>query len=396
MAISIQEYTLIDNKRDLEEFYNKNQNIDWLCFDTEFVGEKRFVTLLCLIQVATEHGFYLIDPLKLPHVDPLLKLIEDERIIKITHAGDNDYRLLYNLYGILPKNVFDTQIASGFVGYKYPVSFRRLMESELSMRLSKGYAVTDWESRPFKAKQLKYALDDVVYLYDLWKLLEQKLIKEGRLAWAEEEFAVLEQASYYYKSPYKEALSSSMIKALNRKEQVFLIRLYAWRIKVASEKNYSKEMVLPSKMIGQIVRSIHSGKDALKSNRRIPDKIAQRYGDTFVELYKKSITAEEKRVLKKIPNDYVDNPKNDLLMEMLNLLIRYKCMQEGVSPNLVLPRAIVKRLKAEENFNEPLLENSWRREFLGEDFINWLKYRDQLEIEMSDGKIALTLEQKKK
>lgn len=396
MAISIQEYTLIDNKRDLEEFYKKNQNIDWLCFDTEFVGEKRFVTLLCLIQVATEHGFYLIDPLKLPHVDPLLRLIEDEKIIKITHAGDNDYRLLYNLYGILPKNVFDTQIASGFVGYKYPVSFRRLMESELSMRLSKGYAVTDWESRPFKAKQLKYALDDVVYLYDLWKSLEQKLKKEGRLAWAEEEFAVLEQASYYYKSPYKEALSSSMIKALNRKEQVFLIRLYAWRIKVASEKNYSKEMVLPSKMIGQIVRSIHSGKDALKSNRRIPDKIAQRYGDTFVELYKKSITAEEKRVLKKIPNDYVDNPKNDLLMEMLNLLIRYKCMQEGVSPNLVLPRSIVKRLKAEESFNEPLLENSWRREFLGEDFINWLKYRDQLEIEMSGGKIALIMEPPKK
>lgn len=391
MAVSIQAYTLIDNERDLEEFYQQNQAVDWLCFDTEFVGEKRFVTLLCLIQVATEHGFYLIDPLKLKNIDPLLRLIQDENIIKITHAGDNDYRLLHGLYGILPKNVFDTQIAAGFVGYKYPISFRKLMESELSIRLSKGYAVTDWESRPFSRKQLKYALDDVIHLYELWKSLEKKLIKEERLSWAEEEFAVLEEADYYKKNPNKEALNSSMIKALNRREQVFLIRLYRWRIKVASEKNYSKEMVLPSKMIGQIVKSIHSGKDALKYNRRIPDKISQRYGDIFMDLYKKPTTEEEKAVLKEIPNDYVDNPKQDLLLEMLNLLIRYRCLESGISPNLVLPRTIVKRLKADDDFNEPLLEDSWRRIFLGEDFITWLKHRDQLEIEMSNGKIALTL-----
>lgn len=392
MAVSIQDYTLIDNLRDLERFYKQNQHVKWLCFDTEFVGEKRFVTLLCLIQVATEHGFYLIDPLKLKNIDLLLRLIQDENILKITHAGDNDYRLLYNLYGILPKNVFDTQIAAGFVGYKYPISFRKLMESELSIRLSKGYAVTDWESRPFSNRQLKYALDDVVHLEALWKSLESKLLKEERLTWAEEEFAILEEEEYYKKNPNKEALNSSMIKSLNRKEQVFLIRLYAWRIQVASEKNYSKEMVLPSKLIGQIVKSIHSGKDALKHNRRIPDKLAMRYGDTFVNLYKKPTTDEERAVLKEIPNDYIDNPKQDLLMEMLNLLIRYRCLQFGVSPNLVLPRTIVKRLKADEEFNEPLLENTWRRVFLGEDFINWLKYRDQLEIEMSDGKIALTLE----
>lgn len=385
------DYTLIERKADLVSFYEENKNVEWMCFDTEFVGEKRYVTLLCLIQIATENGFYLIDSLKVDDLSPFLKLITNKNIVKITHAGDNDYRLLNNLYGVIPSNVFDAQLAAGFVGYKYPISFRKLVESELSLYLSKGYAVTDWESRPFKTKQLRYALNDVIHLYDLWKSLTKKLKSKKRLSWAEEEFVVLEEADYYKKNPHREALNSSMIKSLSTREKVFLIRLYAWRRGVAAQKNYSKEMVLPNKLIGQIVRSIHSGKDALKHNRRIPDKLASRYGDTFMELFQQRITEEERDLLRQIPRERGTDPKQDLLMEMLNLLIRYKCLQNGVSPNLVFPRTIVKRLKASELFSEPQLENSWRREFLGEDLITWLKNRDQLEIDMGKGSIELRL-----
>ena len=73
------------------------------------MGEKRFVTLLCLIQIASEHGYYLIDPIKIEDLSPLIELIEDEQIIKITHAGENDFRLFNILFGTLPKNIFDTQ-----------------------------------------------------------------------------------------------------------------------------------------------------------------------------------------------------------------------------------------------------------------------------------------------
>ena len=102
----------------------------WLAFDTEFIGEKRYYTLLCLIQVKCETGTYLLDSLKIPDLTPFLRLIEDERITKITHAGDNDYRLLNILYGTIPKNIFDTQIAAGFIGYRYPMSFGKLVEAE--------------------------------------------------------------------------------------------------------------------------------------------------------------------------------------------------------------------------------------------------------------------------
>ena len=145
MSISIPDFTLIENQQALQQFGEINNSISWLGFDTEFVGEKRFFTRLCLIQVITENGLFLIDPFKVKDLGVFLDMLTDPDIVKITHAGDNDYRLIHTDYGIIPRNVFDTQIAAGFVGYKYPVSFRKLVEGELNIFLSKGYAVADWE-----------------------------------------------------------------------------------------------------------------------------------------------------------------------------------------------------------------------------------------------------------
>jgi ribonuclease D len=47
-------YTLIETNEGVQSFLNENQNIEWMGFDTEFIGEKRFHTLLCLVQLATE------------------------------------------------------------------------------------------------------------------------------------------------------------------------------------------------------------------------------------------------------------------------------------------------------------------------------------------------------
>ncbi|MFQ5447339.1 MAG: ribonuclease D, partial [Saprospiraceae bacterium] len=179
MKADIARFTLIEDVDALEDFARQHEQTEWMCFDTEFIGEKRFITTICLIQVASPEGVFLIDPLKCADLQPFLDLLANDRILKITHAGANDYRLFYTHYGIVPRNTFDTQVAAGFVGYKYPVAFNKLVDSELDIRLSKGYSVTNWEARPFQKKQLRYALDDVIYLYDLWQNLGNKLRKRG-------------------------------------------------------------------------------------------------------------------------------------------------------------------------------------------------------------------------
>lgn len=62
MHAEIAPFTLIEDSDGLVEFRQLNKGIKWMGFDTEFIGEKRFITMICLIQVATEKGFFLIDP----------------------------------------------------------------------------------------------------------------------------------------------------------------------------------------------------------------------------------------------------------------------------------------------------------------------------------------------
>lgn len=384
-------FTLIESQKDLDLFYRQNQGVEWLCFDTEFVGEKRYVTSLCLLQAATIYGNYLIDPFVVDDLKPFLELVENEHIKKITHAGDNDYRLLNTLFDTVPKNIFDTQVAAAFAGFRYPVSFRKLVEVELGISLNKSYAVTDWEARPFTPKQLNYALEDVLPLHDLWGILEEKLAQSGRLSWAEEEFRRMESPSYYAKDPNHEALSSDLMKSLNKREQIFLMRLLNWRRNLAEEKNYSKEMILPGKLISQIVRGMSSGRDALLRNRRLPEKMIRQHIDQFEKFYKEPATDAEKSVLKQLPAEESEDPYEEMLQETLYLLVKYKCLENGVSPTLALPRAAIKKVRNGDEGLEESLKNGWRKALFGEALVERILNFDQLEMKVSETSIELGL-----
>ena len=81
------DYTLVETASALTDFYNDNHQVEWMAVDTEFIGEKRYETLLCLIQVATSKGYFLIDPIKIKDLSLFLQMLESPAILKITHAG---------------------------------------------------------------------------------------------------------------------------------------------------------------------------------------------------------------------------------------------------------------------------------------------------------------------
>ena len=386
---SIDDYELIQNESELAKFQADNQSITWLALDTEFIGERRYQTLLCLIQVATEKGLYVLDPLKLSNIQPILDLIVHPNVTKITHAGENDYRLINELYGVFPINVFDTQIAAGFLGYKFPISFRKLVEEELGIRLSKDQTVTDWEMRPMKNGQIKYALEDIVPLHSLWQRLTHKISNLQRLDWVQEETQRLEQKSFYEKNPYKEALASNMMASLSKREQVFLIRLYEWRRNLAQERNHSKEMVLAGKNIAPIVKSVGAGLDGLKNNRRISERFVERYGEEMVKMYQQSITAPELSLLDEIRELDELPPKEDLRLELLYSFIVYKCLETEVAVDLVLPRAEFKKMKSDAGYIPSSLLAGWRGSILGKEFLHFIKHRTQLFVESKASHLAL-------
>lgn len=383
-------YELIETSLDLGNFVAKHSQADYLCFDTEFVGEKRYQTRLCLIQLATPHGNYLIDPFKVKDLGPFLGLIQDEHILKITHAGENDYRLLFKLFNILPKHVFDTQIAAAFLGHRYPVSFKKLAKQELNWDLDKGYTVADWESRPFNEKQLEYALHDVIPLYEIYQSQLEKLKQKQMVTWAEIEFKELEKEEKYHTDPHREAIKHNMMPGLKKSDQLFLLRLLKWRRSLAKERNQSREMILGNKYIGHIVKSIDSGKQALLQNRRISNKIIDRYWHVFSDLYNQKITDEESQVLKRIPQSNYEDPYEELLLEFMYLLIKRKALEAEIAIDMAFSRSWLKQVKQKEQEIIGKIKNSWRSEFLGHEMVELIEKYPDIEMNVQGSRVELT------
>lgn len=382
-------YAILNTQQDVADFQKANQHIEWLSIDTEFIGEKRYQTLLCLVQVATENGLYIFDAIKLPDIQAVIDLMINPDVLKISHAGENDYRLFNELYDIVPSNIFDTQIAAAFVGYRYPISFRALVQNELNIRVSKVQTVTDWERRPIKKRQIQYALDDVIPLRRLYDQLSQKIAELGRAEWVEEEMQKMQQADFYVKEEYREFYNHNQVNHLPLKEKVFLLRLYEWRRQLAEKRDHSKEMVLAKRNINPIVKSVHLGVDGLKQNRRISERFVKRYSERMLDLYHAPITSEEEEILAQITESQSIDPKEELKLEMLYSFVNYRCLEQKIAPEMVLSRRLFKQLKEDNKKQDNTLKSGWRTRILGKALTQALNHRDQLAIEIGEGELTL-------
>jgi ribonuclease D len=382
-------YTIIDNDASLITFCENIKSVEWMAVDTEFIGERRYETLLCLIQVATVDGYYLIDPIRVTDLKPFLELIESPLILKITHAGENDYRLLNQNWNVIPQNLFDTQVAAGFIGMGYPISYAKLVEKELDKTIDKGYAATDWEARPLKTKQVEYALSDVTHLKELFDSQTRQLKAIGRYEWVVSEMKIWETPQYYKRDPYKEALMNTMMQSMRTQKQIFLLRLYEWRRSEAQRLNYSKEMILPAKFISPIIKSIDNGKQALLDSRIIPDRLIEQNWKTFKELYDAKATPEEFAILKRLPPSKKEDPKRDVAIELLHVLVKFKCMESGIAPQLVMNKSDLAYLQPGAALFASD-DNDWRKEFLGEALLQWLHGRGGLTVSIQHDKVVVT------
>jgi ribonuclease D len=371
----------IDNQTDFERELGPLKGQPWIGFDTEFVGEKTFVPVLCLLQVVHQNGILLIDTLSVKNLGAFLVILEDPETLKITHAGDNDYRILYILFGTVPVNLFDTQIAAGFVGYNYPAGFGKIVERELGVSLSKSHTVADWEARPIDDKALNYAIEDVKYLPDLYKKLTAKMERRGRAKWAKEESMKWENGDFFSADPYKEAISSDFIYQLDRKEQVFLLRIYAWRRQRATELNIPKEQVLQSRYVSAILRALKDGSGAVRANRTLPENAWKKYQPEWQTLWKAPAEANEIEIINSLPGAPPDNPELEWHYELLYHFVKKQCLDNEISAALLFPRGDFNKLKSgHPDFDASILDG-WRANLLGSELVQWLKSGTPLQIE---------------
>ena len=177
----------IQNNNELQSYCNNLVNQDWLAVDTEFIRENTYYPKLCLIQIASKNHIAYIDTLSIKDLSALYRPLYKAEITKIFHSASQDLEIFYNLFNSVPTPIFDTQIAASALGYGDQISYAELVKSICNINLDKSLSRTNWDKRPLSEHEIQYALDDVIYLADVFHHLQQELGNQKRSHWVADE-----------------------------------------------------------------------------------------------------------------------------------------------------------------------------------------------------------------
>ena len=187
----------ISTHQALLDFCQRAREFDAIAVDTEFLRERTFHPRLCLVQIATPAESVAVDPLVIDDLSPLAELMADESVTKVFHACSQDMEVMLHTVGVLPRPIFDTQVAAAFLGERQQISYGALVQTFCGVSLPKTESLTDWSRRPLTDKQIEYAIDDVKYLIVAYTEMMSRLRELGRVDWVLDELRPLADESHY-------------------------------------------------------------------------------------------------------------------------------------------------------------------------------------------------------
>ena len=236
----------IEDSIRMPELVSALNNEPAIALDTESNSRHGYPEKVCLIQIATTSGIYLVDPLAVNNVDIMGCLLANASIMKVMHGSDYDIRCLDRQWNFRIRNLFDTGIAARFVGIK-KIGLASLINELLGIEIIKDSKIQkgDWASRPLNPATLSYAAEDVRYLVELKNVLQTRMIDLERDAWVNEEFERLEAIQYVGPNPETAFLSVKGSHQLDGQGRAVLKRLFALRENEACRRNIPPYYVIP-------------------------------------------------------------------------------------------------------------------------------------------------------
>jgi ribonuclease D len=273
---------LIETIPELEELAAQLAREPLIAADTEAAGYHRYSDSLCLLQLSTRSGTWIVDTVLLGSLNPLADAFENPAVEVVFHDADYDLRLLDRDFGVQVRGLFDTKIAARFAG-EQSFGLASLLGDALGVKLEKKYQRADWAKRPLSPEMLEYAAMDTRYLPQLRDLLRQRLEQLGRLHWAEEEFRLAEQAQWT--PPEEEGNEYLRLKStrdLDRRSMAALRELYRWREGVAEERDVAPFRVLGNDVLVETARLMPGDERALDAVPGLSAGNARRWGGALV------------------------------------------------------------------------------------------------------------------
>jgi len=376
----MQIHPLITKTDELSQLVGRLSKQPFIAVDTEFMRENTYWPELCLLQVASTEEAAAIDPQVDLDLSPILELmVENRDVLKVFHAGGQDLEIIHNLTGKVPTPLFDTQIAAMALGHGEQIGYSNLID--------KGARFTDWSRRPLDKRQIDYAIADVTHLATIFPRMVDKLRKNGRGGWLDEEMERLADPSSF---AFEAEDAWKRLKLPSRNPAVLgrLKSLAGWRETEARSKNLPRGRIVKDDTMGEI--AIHPPKTQEELGRVRGLSSGWRNNDIGGRLMSALASAkplEPHEMPDREPRRPGLTKEGALVSDLLKLLLKIRAKEAGVAARLIARTDDLEALAAGVRKDLKIL-SGWRFEEFGRDAVDLVEGRIGFAIE--HGKLKLS------
>lgn len=344
---SAPEYQFIDTSEALAAFANQIAKADIVAVDLEADSMFHYKEKVCLLQMGANGHSAVIDPLAIGDLSVLAGMFQDSAICKVLHGADYDVRSLFRDFGISIANLFDTQLACMYLGYK-ETGLEAVVGNHFGVTLNKKYQKKDWSQRPLPSGMVDYAASDVAYLIPLAQSLTCELKKKNRLDWVEEECQLLTGVRSPQSNDDPLYLKFKGAGRLQPRQLAALEGLLQMRNAVACKKDRPLFKVIGNAALKKIAIEMPASINKLKESHALSPRQMEMHGKQAVRAVKDAL-ALPKEALPHYPRRR--SPRlSPRVPERVNHLRNWRdqmAIQLDLDPGLVINRAVIKSIAVE-------------------------------------------------
>lgn len=374
----------LSTQDELNAFCDHARGARVVAVDTEFLREKTYYPKLCLIQVNAGGQIAAIDPIAIEDLSPLAEVFENPDIVKVFHACSQDLEVIFDGMGCVCRNVFDTQVAASFLGYRQQIGYGALVDAVCGVSLPKAEALTDWSRRPLDPEQLVYAEDDVRYLPDIYSDFQRRLIEKDRLSWVLPEMGEVSSPARFQKDPAEAYLRLKRASSLTRRQLAIARELCHWREKTAAARDVPRKWILSDEVVIELCRRTPTSMPRLRRIRGL-EKTPEQECRQVIAAIERGLACSAGAFPPAIKVHAKASPDKDGVIDLMSAVLRVVAEKEGLAPQVIANKDDLAELMAGSDAGR--LSSGWRHRIAGEPLERLLS--GELGLTVKDGRVEI-------
>ena len=352
---------LVTNQETLDKLVERLSQESVLAFDLEADSLHHYTEKVCLIQVSSESETRLVDPLAPLDVKTLAPIFANPAIKKIFHGADYDMRSLYRDFGIEVVNLFDTMIASQFLG-ESEFGLAALLKKRFGVELDKRYQKADWSKRPLSQEMMEYAMKDTSLLIELYRQLEAELKVKGRLSWVEEESELVAGVRSASREGELMCLRFKGANKMKPRELAVLEELLRFRDEKARAADVPPFRILSNDLLRELAEKQPRSNFELVGIHTMSSKLIERLGRGLLQAIDTGLALPQVQSGRRPVPDRLQDER----VKRLKVWREAKSAQLGLGVGLVANNTLLEAL-AEPGPPQLSLLKRWQREAFGDE-----------------------------